>query len=77
MRFIFVVGAIISGLVSAFFVFYTARLYVVARFFTIAPRNGGAYIGAIAFPLLAVGLALVARRCWRRSRPPGAGPAPS
>jgi hypothetical protein len=56
---------------SAFFVFYTIRLLVVTRFLqSIRPGGGGAYLGAVVFPVLAIGLGLVARACWRRSAPP-------
>jgi len=46
---------IISGLASLFFFFYTIRLFLVTRGLTVISTNGqGAYIGAIAFPVLAV-----------------------
>ena len=59
--------AIIAALVSAFFVFYTARLLVVTGFFQHTRAGGqGAYVGAVVFPLLALGFAWIARRLWRR-----------
>jgi hypothetical protein len=61
--------AILAGLGSAFFVFYTARLLVVTRFLThLRTGGGGARIGAVVFPLLAVLLAIAAVRLWRGPR---------
>jgi len=61
------VVAICLAALSAFFVFYTIRLLVVTRFLQHTRAGGqGAYIGAIAFPLLAVVLAWAAVRWWRR-----------
>ena len=63
------VFAIIAGLGSAFFVFYTIRLLAVTRFLThLRPGGGGARLGAVVFPLLAVLLAGVALRLWRGPR---------
>ena len=57
------------GLACAFFVFYTARLLAVTAFLTHTRAGGqGAYLGAVVFPLLAVGFGLGARALWRRSR---------
>ena len=68
--------AVALGLVSAFFVFYTARLLVVTGFLQHTRAGGqGAYIGAVVFPLLAAGLAWASLRCWRRGGPRGSGPA--
>jgi len=62
------------GLVSAFWVFYTARLLAVTGFLQhIRPGGQGAYAGAVVFPLLAIGFAWAARRTWRR----GAGSEPA
>jgi hypothetical protein len=64
--------AIVAGVGSMFFVFYTIRLLVVTRFLThLRPGGGGAWLGAVVFPLLAVLLGAVAARCWRgpRSQP--------
>ena len=46
--------SIIFGLISAFFVFYTSRLLVVTKALTQTRAGGhGAYIGAVAFPVIA------------------------
>lgn len=54
-RTISVILGIILGLLSLFFVFYTARLLYVTHGLT-AIRSGGqgAYVGATVFPLLAL-----------------------
>jgi hypothetical protein len=58
--------AIVAALSSAFFVFYTVRLLVVTGFLQhIRPGGGGAYIGAVVFPLLALLFAWAALRGWR------------
>ena len=60
--------AIILGLCSAFFVFYTVRLLVVTGFLMHTRAGGqGAYIGAVVFPLLALGLGMASRKLWRRT----------
>jgi hypothetical protein len=65
--------AVVLGLVSAFFVFYTARLLVVTGFLQHTRAGGqGAYIGAVVFPLLAVLLAWASYRAWRRGGTRGA-----
>lgn len=61
--------AIIAGLFSAFFVFYTLRLVAVTRFLTeLRPGGGGAWVGVVVFPVLAVLLAWAAVRLWRGPR---------
>lgn len=61
--------AVVLGLISAFWVFYTVRLLVVTGGLQhVRAGGGGAYAGAIAFPLLAIGFALAARGAWRRQR---------
>lgn len=61
--------AIGAALGSAFFVFYTIRLLVVTRLLThLRPGGGGARVGAVVFPLLAVLLGGMAARLWRRPR---------
>lgn len=46
---------IISGALSLFSLFYTVRLFLVTRGLTVLNTGGqGAYIGAIAFPILAL-----------------------
>jgi hypothetical protein len=60
---------IFLALLSAFFVFYTARLLYVTRGLTaIRPGGQGAYIGAIVFPLLALLCGWLAWRCLRAAR---------
>ncbi len=67
--------AVMFGLISAFFVFYTVRLLAVTGFLRHTRAGGqGAFIGAIVFPLLAIGFALAARACWRRGRAASSGP---
>lgn len=63
------VVAIVAGVGSAFFIFYTIRLLAVTRFLTrLRPGGGGARLGAVVFPVLAVLLAAVAVRLWRGPR---------
>jgi hypothetical protein len=60
--------AVVLGLVSAFFVFYFVRLVVVTGFLRhLRPGGGGAYAGAVVFPLIAIGCGWAAFRLWRRS----------
>lgn len=59
--------ALILALISAFFVFYTARLLVVTGGLQhLRAGGGGAYVGVAVFPLIAVGSGWLARRLWRR-----------
>ena len=59
--------AVLLFALSAFFVFYTVRLFAVTGALTHLRRGGqGAYIGAIVFPLLAIVFAWVGIRCWVR-----------
>ncbi|MDB4874028.1 MAG: hypothetical protein JWM41_474 [Gemmatimonadetes bacterium] len=61
--------ALIAGFISAFFVFYTARLLAVTSFLSrTRAGGGGAFVGAIAFPVLAVFFGWIAVRAWRRTR---------
>jgi hypothetical protein len=70
---ILVLPAVLFALAAAFFVFYEARLlYVTRGLQSIRAGGGGAYIGAVAFPLLALVFAWGARRCWRSSHAPKA-----
>lgn len=63
------IGALLLALLSAFFVFYTARLLYVTRGLTAIRVGGqGAYVGAVVFPLLAVVLALGGWYCLRTGR---------
>ena len=58
--------AIVAALLSVFSLFYTVRLLVVTGFLQrIRPGGGGAYIGAVVFPLLAFLFAWAALRAWR------------
>lgn len=61
--------AVALAAVSAFFVFYTARLLVVTHFLQqTRAGGGGAYIGAVAFPVLAIAFGWAGRQCWRRAK---------
>ena len=65
--------AIVTALISAFFVFYFIRLLVVTGFLRhTRAGGGGAYIGAVAFPLIAVAFAWITVRLWRRTSAPAA-----
>ena len=65
-RVIRLVFGIVLGLLSLFFIFYTARLLTVTRGLTaIRPGGQGAYIGAIVFPVLAL---LFGWGAWRLLR---------
>ncbi len=60
--------ALTLALISAFFVFYTARLLVVTRGLQhLRAGGGGAYVGAVVFPLIAIGSGWLARHLWRRA----------
>lgn len=62
-------GALLLALLSAFFVFYMARLLYVTRGLSATRAGGqGAYVGAVAFPVLAVILGWGAWRCARAVR---------
>ena len=64
------VVALAAGLICIFFVFYTIRLLVVTAFLTrTRAGGGGAFIGAIAFPVLAFFFGWLAVRAWRGPRP--------
>lgn len=57
--------AVVTALLSAFFAFYFVRLLVVTGFLRHVRVGGnGAYIGAIVFPLIAIGFAWATRRLW-------------
>jgi len=61
--------SVLSGLVSLFFVFYTARLLVVTHFLRATRAGGaGAFVGTVVFPLLALAFAWLAWRCVRIAR---------
>jgi hypothetical protein len=58
--------ALLAVLVCIFFLFYTIRLLVVTAFLTRTRAGGnGAFIGAIAFPVLAIVFGWLAVRAWR------------
>lgn len=60
--------SVVFGLISAFFVFYTARLLVVTRGLQqIRAGGNGAYLGAVVFPLIAIGFGCVSMRTWKRA----------
>ena len=62
------VVSIVFGLISAFFVFYTARLLVVTHGLQqIRAGGNGAYIGAAVFPLIALGFGWASARLWKRA----------
>jgi hypothetical protein len=66
---VFGLGALLLGALSAFFVFYAARLLYVTRGLSAIRAGGrGAYAGAFAFPLLALILGWGAWRCARTAR---------
>lgn len=66
---IFALPTAIFSLVAVFFIFYEARLLYVTRGLKAVRAGGnGAYVGAVAFPLLALLFIWGARRCWRASR---------
>ncbi len=57
------------ALISAFFVFYTARLLYVTNLLRAIRADGqGAYIGAVVFPLLALLFGWGAWRCAQAAR---------
>ncbi len=63
--------ALITGCISAFFIFYPIRLLVVTSFLTrTRAGGGGAFIGAVVFPILALCFGWIAVRAWRGARPP-------
>ena len=63
------IAAVLLGLSSAFFVFYTVRLFIVTGFLLhTRAGGGGAFIGAVAFPVLALGFGWASRVCWRRGK---------
>jgi hypothetical protein len=64
--------AIVAAALSAFVLFYTLRLLAVTSFLQrTRPGGGGAYVGAVVFPLLAIAFAWAAYRAWRGARRPG------
>ncbi|MEO8138935.1 MAG: hypothetical protein ABI742_04770 [Gemmatimonadota bacterium] len=63
--------ALLLAATSAFFIFYTIRLLVVTHLLTqTRAGGGGAYIGAVVFPLLALTTGWASRRLWLRANQP-------
>lgn len=61
---IFYFTAVLTGLISVFFIYYALRLLYITHGLTVINTGGqGAYIGAVAFPLLAAGSGYIAARC--------------
>ena len=61
------VVAVVFGVISAFFVFYTVRLLVVTHGLQQLRAGGnGAYIGAAVFPFLALVSGWASARMWNR-----------
>jgi hypothetical protein len=61
--------AVVLFALSAFFIFDTVRLLVVTGALAhTRPAGHGTYIGAIVFPVLAIGFAWAGRRCWMRGK---------
>jgi hypothetical protein len=59
---------IFTGLVSVFFAFWFVRLLAVTGFLRqLRPGGGGAYAGAVVFPLLAIVFGWLTARLWRRA----------
>lgn len=59
-----VLAATLAALLCGFFVFYTVRLLFVTRFLTEVRTGGsGAFVGAIVFPVLAIGSGFLAFCC--------------
>ncbi len=57
--------AIVAAALSAFFTFYTVRLFAVTSFLQrTRPGGGGAYVGAVVFPLLAIAFGWASYRAW-------------
>ena len=56
-----------AGLLGVFFFFWSVRLFIVTGFLQhLRPGGGGAYVGAVVFPLLAIAFGWIATRLWRR-----------
>ena len=60
--------ATVTGLLSVFFVFWFVRLIVVTGVPQhLGPGGGGAYMGPVVFPWLAIAFGWVMTRLWRRA----------
>ena len=63
--------AIVLGLVSLFFIFYTVRLLIVTGGLQHTRAGGqGTYVGAVVFPLIAIGCGWASVAAWRRASRP-------
>ena len=61
--------SVLMALLSAFFVFYTARLLYVTHWLSAIRAGGqGAYVGAVVFPALALLTGFVGWRCVKAAR---------
>ncbi|MGH9798845.1 MAG: hypothetical protein ACRD82_00630 [Blastocatellia bacterium] len=68
-RVLFGLATVLLMLISAFWVFYTARLLYVTNLLRATRAGGwGAFVGAVVFPLLAIAFGWGAWRCWRGVR---------
>jgi len=68
-RWVLYLGALFLGMMSAFFLFYTARLLYVTHGLRATRAGGqGAYVGAVVFPLLALSFGWGAWRCAKAAR---------
>ena len=68
-RAVLYLGTFLLAMMSAFFLFYTARLLLVTHGLRATRAGGqGAYIGAVVFPLLAISFGWAAWRCARAAR---------
>ena len=66
---IFYFASAVNGLISLFFIFYTIRLLYITEGLTAIRTGGqGAYIGAVAFPLLALLFGFFTRSCLKATR---------
>ncbi len=68
-RLLFLIGGVVFAALAAFFAWYTVRLLYVnlAVAEAAAHRQTGMYIGAVVFPIAAVGFGWISWRCWRRA----------
>lgn len=61
--------AIVAAAFSAFFLFYTVRLLAVTSFLARTRQGGGgAYVGAVVFPLLALAFGWASYRAWSAAK---------
>jgi len=60
---------ILFGVLALFFVFYEVRLLYLTHFLTQVRKGGqGTYIGAVVFPVVALGFGWIASMSLRRAR---------